>query len=169
MRSEIHDAVLRYCRAVDRCDWELLRTVYHPDAVIDHGAYQGDVDGFIGFVQSRRVGIVHSAHYLSNLLVEEIDGAQAATEAYGWAVQSFAEPSPFVPAGFKGVRQRSMYRYVDLFEYRDDRWAIAEAHLVLGDLDVEPLSEAPTPREGLSQRPGLDDPLYALHRRWFRS
>lgn len=158
--------LLRYCRAVDRCDWDLLRSVYHPDAVLDHGAYQGDVEGFVAFVQSRREGNVHSAHYLSNVLVEQLDDRRLAVESYGWAVQSFAAPSPLVHAGFDGVRFRSSYRYVDLLENRDGRWAIAEGHLVLGDLEIEHLEVAPRPRAGLSQRPGLDDPLYELRRRW---
>ncbi len=165
-RNDVADVLARYCRAVDRCDWELLRTVYHPDAVIDHGAYQGDVAGFVAFVQSRRVGIVHSAHYLSNVLVEQLDDERAASESYGWAVQSFTSASPLVPAGSAGIRQRSTYRYVDLFEQRAGRWAIAEAHLVLGDVQTELLDEEPWRRDGLSQRPGTDDPLYGLLRRW---
>lgn len=158
--------LLRYCRAVDRCDWGLLRTVYHPDATIDHGAFQGDVSGFVAFVQSRRVGIVHSAHFLSNVLVEPVDESRVVVESYGWAVQTFAVPSPLVRPGFAGVRQRSTYRYVDLLERRDGVWAIAEGHLVLGDLEVEDLTEPPRPRDGLSQRPDVDDPLYRLTERW---
>lgn len=158
--------LLTYCRAVDRCDWDLLRTVYHPDAVINHGLYQGGVDGFVEFVQSRRTGIVHTAHYISNVIVDPVSDGLVATEAYGWAVQSFALPSALVKPGFQGVRYQSTYRYVDLMEQRDGRWAIVEGNLVLGDLDVQDLEEAPVVRAGMTQRPSMDDPLYKLRDGW---
>ena len=31
-KQEIHEVIMRYCRAIDRCDEELLSSVYHPDA-----------------------------------------------------------------------------------------------------------------------------------------
>ena len=40
-RQEITDVLHRYCRAVDRRDPDLLRSVYHPDATDDHGVYAG--------------------------------------------------------------------------------------------------------------------------------
>jgi hypothetical protein len=30
-KQEIHDVLMRYCRGIDRCDEELLRSVYHPE------------------------------------------------------------------------------------------------------------------------------------------
>lgn len=169
LQLEVHNVVMRYCRAVDRCDWDLLRSVYHEDATIDHGKFQGGVEGFVDFVKSRRVGIVHSAHYVGNVFVERIAEHEAAVEVYGWAVQTFKSPSELVASGFQGVRLTSTYRYVDRVEKRDSRWAMAECHLVLGDLQVEHLSEEPGPRPGQSQRPSTDDPMYALHQNWFGS
>ena len=49
-RQAIVDCIHRYARGVDRADDELLRSAYHPDAVEDHGAYIGDVDGLIPFL-----------------------------------------------------------------------------------------------------------------------
>lgn len=167
VRAAAHDLLMRYCRAVDRCDWDLLRSIYHDDAVLDHGFYQGDVDGFVDFVRGRRVGIVHSAHFVSNLLVEQVDENRVATEAYGWAVQTFKHPSALVRSGFQGIRQKSTYRYVDLLENRGGRWAMIECHLVLGELEIEHLAEEPGHRAGLSQQPDTSDPLYRLHRDWF--
>jgi len=163
-RIAIEDTVKRYCRAVDRCDWDLLRSVFHPEAVLDHGAYQGGVDGFLEFVASRRVGIVHSAHYVGNVLVDVVGADRAVVEAYGWAVQTFRAPSPLVPEGAAGVRFTSTYRNVDVVARTGTGWRIREGHLVLGDLAVEPLDVPPAPRPGLSQRPSTDDPLYTLLR-----
>ena len=36
-RQAITDALHLYCRAIDRTDEELLASVYHPDAIDDHG------------------------------------------------------------------------------------------------------------------------------------
>ena len=38
------DAIHRYCRAVDRADRDLLVSVYHPDAIDDHGLFVGGPD-----------------------------------------------------------------------------------------------------------------------------
>jgi hypothetical protein len=37
-RAAIENVLGLYCRAIDRLDVELLRSVYHPDAIDDHGA-----------------------------------------------------------------------------------------------------------------------------------
>jgi hypothetical protein len=36
-RDAIENLLGLYCRAIDRLDLELLESVYHPDAVDDHG------------------------------------------------------------------------------------------------------------------------------------
>ena len=46
-REQIRDVIYRYARGVDRRDYELVRSCYHPNATDDHGSYKGDVDGFI--------------------------------------------------------------------------------------------------------------------------
>lgn len=33
----IRAILMRYCRAVDRCDQEAIAACFHPDAVDDHG------------------------------------------------------------------------------------------------------------------------------------
>jgi hypothetical protein len=37
-RAEIHDALLRYCRGLDRVDMDLVRGAFHPDAWVDFPA-----------------------------------------------------------------------------------------------------------------------------------
>ena len=39
-KQEIHEVLMRYCRGIDRCDAELLHSVYHPDATDDHGLFK---------------------------------------------------------------------------------------------------------------------------------
>jgi hypothetical protein len=40
-KLEIHEVLTRYCRGIDRCDAELLESVYHPDATDNHGQFVG--------------------------------------------------------------------------------------------------------------------------------
>ena len=46
-KQEIGDVIYRYARGIDRLDFDLVRSCYHPDAVDDHGAFKGNVDEFI--------------------------------------------------------------------------------------------------------------------------
>ena len=40
-KQEIYEVLCRYCRALDRGDEKLLRSVYHPDAIDHHGIFDG--------------------------------------------------------------------------------------------------------------------------------
>ena len=44
-RQEIHDALVRYCRGIDRCDERLVLSAFHADAMDNHtGSDQAEVD-----------------------------------------------------------------------------------------------------------------------------
>ncbi len=73
-RQEIFDCLLRYCRGVDRCDREAVRSAYHPDAIDDHGDYVGDVEGFIDWAFDYHTRYqLRTLHSISNHLCE-LDG-----------------------------------------------------------------------------------------------
>jgi hypothetical protein len=78
-RQEITDVLHRYCRAVDRQDPDLLRSVYHPDATDDHGVYSGPVDGLVAFMLNDGLEMIH--HAISNIVIER-DGDVAKVECY---------------------------------------------------------------------------------------
>jgi hypothetical protein len=134
-RQEILDCLMRYSRAVDRLDRELLRSVYHSDATDDHGMFVGSRDEFIEWV----IGM-HTATHLSqqHCLFNhscDLDGDVAHTETYYMFVGMNREGPPMSMSGG---------RYVDRFERRDGKWAIAARVCVR---DWAPLDEQPDPND----------------------
>lgn len=119
-RFEIEQALLRYARGVDRKDWALVRSAYHPDAVDNHGAYTGNVDGFVEWLQKRHEGIEQSLHAISNVMIEFRSADAALVESYYICYQR-----PYAQQSGQTVQSVAVGRYIDRFERRDSRWAIS--------------------------------------------
>ncbi len=50
-KHELHELVLTYCRAIDRQDFALVRTLYHDDAIDDHGdMFKGGPDEYVAWL-----------------------------------------------------------------------------------------------------------------------
>ncbi len=115
-REEIWDCLTRYCRGMDRLDRELARSAYHDDAVDDHVGFIGPVDGFLDWAFEYHGTQVRHQHYVTNHSVE-VDGDVAHAETYYLFVGTL--PDEAAPLTVTGGR------YLDRFERRDGRWAIA--------------------------------------------
>ncbi len=123
-RAEIYGALVRYCRGVDRRDPDMIRSTYHPDAYDDHGAYQGDLDGFVEFVEKEVWSRFRTTmHKLGQALIE-IDGDEACAETYAVCHHVIAEQGNDVADSVMGIR------YLDRFERRDGEWRIARRELL---------------------------------------
>lgn len=134
-RQAILDCLMRYSRGVDRLDREALLSVYHPDAIDDHGMFVGGPSEFADWV----IGM-HSTLHLSQqhcLLNHtcDLDGDVAHTETYYMFVGMNRQGAPLAMSGG---------RYVDRFEKRDGVWAIAHRVCLR---DWIPLDEAPDPTD----------------------
>jgi len=121
-KQACYDTLMRYARGVDRCDAELVRSTYHPDAYDDHGGYQGDANGFIAWVKPTVMDVFTcTMHKLGNVLIE-VDGDQAFAETYAIAHHVQADqktPSDLI----MGVR------YIDRLEQRGGEWKIAHREM----------------------------------------
>lgn len=114
-RQEIWDCLVRYTRGLDRCDPELMASAYHPDAWDDHGSKSAAGGDFCNWAIGLHSEIqTHHQHFISNHTVE-LDGDTAHTETYYLFWGENLEGPPTLAFG----------RYVDRFERRDGRWAIA--------------------------------------------
>ena len=92
-RHYISEPVQLWCRAVDRKDWALVRTVFHSDAYDDHGMFKGGIESLVEWLQGRHPSIAFSMHSLCNLVIEFADAKHALAESYVVAYQQYLPAS----------------------------------------------------------------------------
>lgn len=116
-REAIRDCLYRYCRAVDRQDMELVRTLYWPDASIDYHPLMQikSADEIHNTMAPIWAAMSPSKHMLGNILIE-IRGELAFVETYHYSFDSGTNPDG------TGYDRVSSGRYLDELERRDDEW-----------------------------------------------
>ena len=120
-RQAIRDCLAAYCRGVDRLDRELLISCYHEDAIEDHGVFVGDREGFADWVIAFHSRAQHATQHVINNHTCDLDGDVAHTETYYMFAAMNVEGAPLTLSGG---------RYLDRFEKRNGRWAIALRRVV---------------------------------------
>lgn len=140
-KDEIRSNMYRYARGMDRCDWEMVRSSYHPDAVDDHGTYKGDVDGLIEWAARRHVHIEQSQHLLPQIIIDFLSDDVAVSETYEICTQRYAKEAEETIRSWVGEGQAVgdderleivMYaRMVDRVERRDGEWKVAQREVVI--------------------------------------
>ena len=122
----IRNVHLRYCRGVDRLDWDLVRSCYHPDATDEHGSYSGGIDGFIAWISAGLPRFESTTHFTGNQLVE-VTGDVAWAEHYAIVFHrrgaTAAEPAADLIVNV---------RYIDRMERRNGEWRIGK-RVVIAD------------------------------------
>ena len=127
-RDELHQLVTAYCRAVDRADYEALRSLYHPDATDSHGSFStGGVDQFIAQLQAAEPYVRVSQHNITttNFVIDgdcEGDTAETARgEIYCLVFHTFAGPEHDIDVIIGG-------RYLDSYTKSRGPLEIQSAH-----------------------------------------
>lgn len=121
---EIQQVLYRYCRAIDRGDLELLKSVYHPDAYDAHGDKAGPAHEFAVKIISVMDALgVTGQHIIANVLIE-LDGDKAQVESYFQAFHPAPADSGVMALSF------TLGRYLDRFERREGTWKIADRRVV---------------------------------------
>lgn len=129
---QIQDGIYRYCRAIDRLDFDGIRSAYHADAVDFHGSlFHGTVDEMLAWIKERHPWISFSMHSLSNIFIEFAGPDLAVVETYVRGLQRHRQGSPAIPGG-RPTDVFTASRYVDRFERRAGEWRIAHRTLVSG-------------------------------------
>jgi hypothetical protein len=160
IRRVLHD----YCRAIDRFDWELFRSVWHPDATIDYeGWFTGNRDEAVDVFSRVHPGYVTHSHQVTSVKIA-VDGERAVSEAYVTVrMRSYPDDTG------RSVDIFVSGRYLDRWSRRDGRWAIDDRRYVndvFSEYEVAgtfagALPDRPDEPMGGARR-GPDDPSYAL-------
>jgi hypothetical protein len=170
-RMQIQDVLYRWCRAIDRLDFDEIRAVFHPDAIDNHGPYNGGLDGLVDWIRQRHESIPFSMHQISNILIEFAGPDLALAETYIRTTQRYpahakaalaqlAGGAPIAPG--HGADLFTCSRYLDRFERRGSEWRILR-RVVVHDWKqvVEVPAQSPTPGAGWATgRRDKNDPVY---------
>ncbi|MCU1396025.1 MAG: hypothetical protein JWM34_4453 [Ilumatobacteraceae bacterium] len=158
VKQAVRDALSIYCRAMDRRDEQLAAGVWHADGTADYGPiFRGTGAGFATWVTNVHGHLDRHSHQITNVLTEVVADDVAVSEAYVTVVLWT------VPDGEERVTQiTSRGRYLDRWELRDGRWAIAARQYVDDLTSMQPLSSAERGGIDPSSRRDPTDPVYAL-------
>lgn len=155
-KQEIHDALMRYCRGVDRCDEELMRSMFHEDGV----AFKAPAWEFVAhFVPANRESTTFTMHFMGNLSIDVI-GDKAFSEAYFMTYVGRDADGKEVIDVFAG-------RYVDRWVRRKGRWGVLLHDSIhewsRGDVAGDTPFPVPPSEDGTFARPirGRDDISFA--------
>lgn len=153
--AEIRDVQLRYCRAADRKDFELYRTCFHEDAVLDFSFFTGSVDEFMDMAQESLARFTATTHFTGNQLIE-VDGDSAWCEFYTRATHRMAADENGPERDYVAA-----VRYIDRMERRGGKWRIARRRCILDWARSDPVPDyCDGPKTGDARR-DRNDPSYS--------
>lgn len=133
--SAIKDIQMRYCRAADRSDFELFRTCFHPDAILEFSFFTGSVSSFIDMAKAMLAQFLVTTHFTGNQLIE-VNGDSAWCEFYTLATHRIAGDS-------KGPERDYVcsVRYVDQMECHEGEWRITHRCCILDWARTDPVAD----------------------------
>jgi hypothetical protein len=123
-KDAIADVAKRYCRGIDRCDADLVRSAYHPDAFDDHGTFKGNAWEFAGYATAAlRQRYRATMHAITNHSIDvDLAAGTATGEVYTLAYHLRREDGS---DDGRDVIDAWWGRYLDRYECRDGDWRIA--------------------------------------------
>lgn len=179
-RTEIQNVLGTYCRAIDRLDVDLLKSVYHPDAIDDHGAICANAHEFAERIIATLGQIcVYSMHTVTHTVID-VHGDEAISEAYYLGYHTIAAGAEAVgqffgekyleaqrAAGQLDARHEYICggRYLDVLQRRDGVWRIFRRRITNEFSRCHPeqtATEGMPAAFSVPSRRDRDDPLYSL-------
>lgn len=147
-RLAIERCLLDYCRGIDRCDADLVASIYHPDATDDHGSFVGLGTDFARLATSKLRGhAIATTHFCNppHVVFTSATTAEVETQVLAWH-RCRDEDGEYL--------EKFCGRYFDRFECRDGDWRIAHRALTHDWDTIERVTNAfppgrftPSPRD----------------------
>jgi hypothetical protein len=137
-KQEIYDLIMRYCRGVDRADYELLSSVVSPGEAADAKMITDTV-----FKVSKL-----TMHFIGNVLID-VDGDKAKSESYFISYH-------LVDRGGKDFLREKAARYLHRWERRNGQWTMTYRDVV---------DEWNTMNEVTERSPGAEQWTYGVRSR----
>lgn len=179
-RAAIQNILGLYCRSIDRLDTELLKSLYHPDAMDDHAGFSAPAHEFAErIISMQRELCDYTLHTVTHSVIE-LQGNSANAESYYLAfiqissdldsVQRFFGDSYVAARRAAGnLNGRHEYiccgRYLDVFQKRAGIWRIQQRTVTNEWGACRPQSMVTEGVPAAFSRPGLrdrQDPVYLL-------
>lgn len=153
-RFALEDLLNEFTYAADRRDYEAMQGCFHTDAVDDHGAYHGPIQGYIDWLKIVQESWEMSSHVITNMRFV-VDGDRAETEARGTTYLRIKADKPF--------NLLVIARHFDKYERRCDQWRFINRSLCVDWFQLFPPGESNIGLVGAIQRGrmGKDDPVYS--------
>ena len=117
-REAIRDCFTRYGRGIDRCDKELLASVYWPDGHVEFETFHdGPVPEYVTKANMAMSNAMEQTHHMLGNMLIDIEGDTANCESYVVAFHRLP--------GEQGAHDLLLGgRYLDKLVKRDDEWRI---------------------------------------------
>ena len=156
-RVAILDLVARYCRGIDRRDFALVRSLYHDDAIDEHGAmFNGGPDAFVAWLPEMMAQFEATIHTIANsVVVLDGDRAEAEHQVRAWHRTHPPDRQEVIVWG----------RYLDRYERRSGMWKFVHRSLVFDHGELRAVDEenfAQVSRDAPHGRTDRTDPSWSL-------
>ncbi len=133
---DITRILMLYARGIDRLDMDLVRSCFHPDAVLRYGdattpeAFTANATNGLGAYR-------FTQHRVGNVIIDVDDGGDSA-----WC-ESYCLARHRIPGDDSKADVDFLWggRYVDRFERRDGEWRILERTVVHDYTRFDPVTE----------------------------
>ena len=156
-RQEIIELINDYCNAADRHDHVKMRSLYHPDALDDHGSFfSGLAMEFIDMLPEIQAPMEILHHNVTTVNIK-LDGDYAEGEIYILAFHKIKTEDGAMDLLIGG-------RYFDKYQKRDGVWKFSHRAVVADWANLHPKSivnlDNPIIDGALIGKPGTADPSY---------
>jgi hypothetical protein len=160
-KQEITDLIHAYCNAADRHDHDKMRSLYHEDAIDDHGAFfKGLAMAFIDQLPAIQEPMQILHHNITTVNIA-LDGDYAEGEVYVLAFHQVRTDDGPVDLLIGG-------RYFDKYERRAGKWKFSHRAVVADWANYNSPStvclDHPMVEGSYIGKPGLEDPSYEFFR-----